>query len=67
MNERVTDLEVKVAFQERHIAELDEVVRTAVDQIRRLEKELFELQRQTNLREGSTDLRDEEPPHYGKL
>ena len=67
MNERVTDLEVKVAFQERHIAELDEVVRVAVDQIRRLEKEFFELQRQMNTREGGNDLKDEEPPHYGKL
>ena len=43
MEDRLTELEVRVAFQERLIAELDEIVRALRDQVERLEADLARL------------------------
>ena len=43
MEERLIELEVRVAFQERLIAELDEVVRALRTQVERLEADLAQL------------------------
>ncbi|TVQ92684.1 MAG: SlyX family protein [Deltaproteobacteria bacterium] len=61
MQRRVEDLEVKVAYLEKLIEDLDEVVRSQADAIDRLARELKEL------REEVVDVEDEGhqvPPHY---
>lgn len=57
------DLEIKVAFQEKLIAELDEVVRGLRDQVDALRDELGQMQE--HLRVQSAVTVDEKPPHYG--
>ena len=43
MEDRLIELEVRVAFQERLIADLDEVVRALRAQVERLEADLAQL------------------------
>lgn len=62
MDERLEALEVKVAFQEHTIAQLDEVVRELADRLERVQRQLTELRE-----EHSSNLPapiDEKPPHY---
>ncbi|MEQ1567549.1 MAG: SlyX family protein [Myxococcota bacterium] len=61
-DERVTELEVKLAFHERWVAELDEVVRALRDQVDELGRELRDLSERVRPEEGSAV--DEKPPHY---
>lgn len=61
--ESLMDLEVRVAYQDRTIAALDEVVRTLFARVEKLEKEVVEL------RAGATAApaigpANEPPPHY---
>jgi uncharacterized coiled-coil protein SlyX len=53
VEDRLTELEVRVAFQERLIAELDEIVRALRDQVERLEADLSRLVE--HLDDGGTD------------
>ena len=60
---RVTELEMKVAFQDRTIDELDSVVREYTDKIEDLTRQL------ESVRNTLADLREtgpanEKPPHY---
>ena len=63
---RIEDLEVRIAFIEKNILDLDEVVRTMADQLERMQTELVQLREAA--RDGSLvvrgDPRDERPPHY---
>lgn len=62
MEDRVEALEVKVAFQEHTITQLDEVVRQLADELERVRRELTELRE-----EHAASLEppiDEKPPHY---
>jgi uncharacterized coiled-coil protein SlyX len=43
VEDRLIELEVRVAFQERLIADLDEVVRALREQVERLEADLTQL------------------------
>lgn len=59
--ETVTDLEVRLAYQDRQVAALDDVVRTLFTRLEAVEKELREL------REGPpppVGPATEQPPHY---
>lgn len=69
MEDRLMDLEIKVAFVERQIAELDEVVREAVDAMGTLRAELERIRETVKAGpvEPNNDLLDEVPPHYGRL
>ena len=62
MEERITELEVRIAYQESTIASLDEVVRDFSKRVETLERLLREI------REGTaTDAigpGDDPPPHY---
>jgi SlyX protein len=64
MEQRLVDLEVRIAYQDRTIAELDEVVREFTKRIIELERELAALR--ATLTEPQEAIRghDEPPPHY---
>jgi SlyX protein len=63
LDDRLTDLEVRLAHQDHTIHILDEVLRTFTVRVERLERQLAEL------RKGAGDLgpvgpADDPPPHY---
>lgn len=58
----VTDLEVRLAYQDRAARALDDVVRTLFIRVEALENELREL-RKTAVG-TSAELTNEPPPHY---
>ncbi len=64
MEERIMELESRVAFQDETIRNLDEVVRLFSSRVERLERRLSELA--DGLRSGREDVgpHDEQPPHY---
>jgi uncharacterized coiled-coil protein SlyX len=61
--EAVTDLEIRVAYQDRALAALDEVVRTLYKKVESLEVDLAEVRRNA---EGALPIgpANEQPPHY---
>ena len=61
-DDRVTDLEVKVAFQEHTIAQLDEVVQKLMDRMEALEKRIDELQAEHQA--SLPPLENPPPPHW---
>ncbi len=66
MEERIIELETKVAFQEDAISELREVTTTQEQQILKLERELKEIRAQlieVDLGSGGTS-EEPPPPHY---
>ena len=63
VDKNILDLEVRVAYQEKTIAQLDEVVCEFVTRIERLERELREL-RETVTAAPDDDAPEPPPPHY---
>lgn len=61
-NNQIIDLEVRVAYQERLIGQLDEVVRELATRMERVESELAELRDSTD--PEPIGPHDERPPHY---
>lgn len=59
---RIMDLEVKLAFQEHTIAELDDVLRALVDRVEALERELEAVREEH--RNAQAPFVNEKPPHY---
>lgn len=68
MDKRITELEIKVAYQEDTIQQLDSVICRQQDQIDALKKQFKRLTESAqDLSEGSKDnqsLFDDIPPHY---
>ncbi len=66
MEERLTKLESKLAFQEQTIETLNEVVIEQQEQIKKLEQEMKRLREETEafLDSGNTLPLQERPPHY---
>lgn len=62
--ERFEDLEVKLAFQDKLIHELDSLVRTFGDRLDAAERELKQLKAGIRSPEGSQGPANEPPPHY---
>ena len=62
--ERVEDLEVKLAFQDKLIRELDQLVRTFGDRLDLAERELKKLEQAIRSPEPSLGPANEPPPHY---
>jgi uncharacterized coiled-coil protein SlyX len=62
MDERIIELEIRIAHQDRVIAALDDVVRAFTVRVERLEQDLKELRGAA----GALPLgpADEPPPHY---
>jgi uncharacterized coiled-coil protein SlyX len=57
--ERIDEVEVKLAFLERHVLELDGVVRELADELRRVRAELADLHESSGEKPGN-----DKPPHY---
>ena len=62
VDKNIVDLEVRVAYQERTISQLDEVVCELATRIERLEHQLRELRDRVNA--APDDTPDTPPPHY---
>lgn len=62
--ERLEDLEVKLAFQDKLIRELDALVRTFGDRLDKTERELKQLRESIRSPEGALGPANEPPPHY---
>ena len=62
--ERLEDLEVKLAFQDKLIRELDALVRTFGDRLDKTERELRELTEAVRSPEPALGAANEPPPHY---
>lgn len=62
--ERIEDLEVKLAFQDRLIRELDALVRTFGDRLDETERELKQLKAAVRSPEPNLGPANEPPPHY---
>jgi len=59
----VTDLEIRVAYQDRALAALDEVLRTLYRKVDALEQDLAEVRR--NVEQGAlVGPANDPPPHY---
>lgn len=62
MDDRLTELEIKVAYLERALGELDAVVRTSSEQMELLRREVARLR---SSHSQPTELPpNEKPPHY---
>jgi uncharacterized coiled-coil protein SlyX len=61
LHEVVTDLEVRLAFQDRAVQALDDVVRTLFARVDALEHELAQLRKTAD---GGAPPVNEPPPHY---
>lgn len=59
--ETLTDLEVRLAFHDRAVQVLDELVRTLFGRVETLEKELSDLRKTAG---SAVEVSNEAPPHY---
>ena len=64
VNERIEDLEVKLAFQDKLIRELDALVRTFGDKLDATERELKAIKESLRSPENPLGPTNEPPPHY---
>lgn len=62
--ERVEDLEVKLAFQDKLIRELDALVRQFGDRLDEVNRELRQLKQSIQSPEQTLGPANEPPPHY---
>jgi SlyX protein len=62
--ERLEDLEVKLAFQDKLIKELDALVRTFGDRLDKTNRELEALKQSVRSPETPVGPANEPPPHY---
>lgn len=66
VDDRMTNLEVKIAFVERHVAQLDDLVRQMVDGLAELRAELDRVREMQDAPATSVrgTLEEEVPPHH---
>jgi SlyX protein len=64
MEERLVELEIRIAYQERMLAELDAVVREFAERTAKLERELAELRASVQSASPEAGPHDDKPPHY---
>jgi SlyX protein len=64
MDDRITELESKLAFSERLIDQLNEVVTEHEKRIKALESAVVMLNDQMQLHGGVSEGKHEKPPHY---
>jgi uncharacterized coiled-coil protein SlyX len=63
-DDRVMDLEIKLAYQDKLIRELDALVRTFGAKLDETAREVKELKQSLKSPEGPTGPANERPPHY---
>ncbi len=63
-SERLLDLEVRIAYQDRLVRELDALVRQFADRLDQAERELKTLKQSLVSPEGGVGPGNEKPPHY---
>ncbi|MCA9715414.1 MAG: SlyX family protein [Myxococcales bacterium] len=62
---RIVELEIRSAYQEQRLVELDDVLREFADRVVALERQLAELREQLTQEPGSPiGPADDPPPHY---
>lgn len=64
IDERLLDLEVRLAFQDRQVRQLDALVRLYVDRLEKAERELRELREALRSPQDELGSASEKPPHY---
>ena len=65
MSETTVELEIKIAYQDKVIADLDEVVRAFATRVEQLERKVEQLQDRVDAAaELPVGPHDEKPPHY---
>jgi SlyX protein len=64
MEERIIELEVKVAYQDRVIADLDEVIAAFTKRVEDLERQLRDLREALTTDDPDVGPADDPPPHY---
>ena len=62
--ERMTELEIKLVYQEQLIRELDALVRSFGDKLDQTTRELKELKQSIRSPEAAAGPANEPPPHY---
>jgi uncharacterized coiled-coil protein SlyX len=64
LSERMLDLEVRIAYQDRLVRELDALVRQLADRLDKTERELKTIKQSMVSPEGGVGPANEKPPHY---
>ena len=64
LTERCEDLEIKLAFQDKLLRDLDELVRALGDRLAATERELAALKASVRSAEPTLGPANEPPPHY---
>ena len=61
---RIVELEVKVAYQDKALRDLDEIVVAYAARVDELARQLTELRQRTDDSASAGEITDEPPPHY---
>lgn len=64
LSERMLDLEIKLAFQDRQVRQLDALVRELAGRLEKSERELAQLKDALRSPEEGVGPASETPPHY---
>lgn len=64
MEERITELESRIAFQAQTIRDLDDEVRLIAKRLERFERQLTDLAGELRADHEDIGPHDEKPPHY---
>ena len=64
LSERIVDLEVRLAYQDRVVATLDEVVRTFTSRVEELERAVVALRSSVESPPATLAPSNDPPPHY---
>jgi len=64
MEDRLVEREIRVAYQDKSIADLDVVAREFSERTQKLERELAELRATVQATAPDVGPHDDEPPHY---
>lgn len=64
MEDRIVELEIRLAYQDRLLADLEQVVRAFAERVEQLEREVRELKQTAVHGTPEVGPADEKPPHY---
>ncbi|MEM1177551.1 MAG: SlyX family protein [Acidobacteriota bacterium] len=64
MEDRIIELETRVAYQEKLISELDDVVRVFADRVERAERRILRLESERLEAQEPMEPHNTKPPHY---